>query len=156
MKTPERTPRIPLTRRAAALLATVLFVFAWSGDAFGYHPCAHHSALGPHAAASAPPHAAPGDGHAGSHEAHAVAPDGHSAHPAAPATSSSEAAEHDGACLCVGGCPVAGASLPAGTEIAVSAPEEGAPSTVPPAPAARLPRHRPHVLPFAQGPPSLS
>ena len=156
MKNAGRTPRIPLTRRAAALLATVLFLFAWSGDAFGYHPCAHHSALAPHVGAHAESHAAPAPA-AAAHDAHA----GHHASPAPATETGAERAApadapHDGACLCVGGCPVAGASLPSSVEIAVATLDEADASPQHDAPAALLPRLRPHVLPFAQGPPSLS
>jgi hypothetical protein len=140
-----RVPRPSPAHRAAALLAAVLFVFAWAGDAFGYHPCAHHSALAPHVGAAASPSAADGG-----HDAHA----GHYASPEGPGTSAPAA--HDGACLCVGGCPVAGASLPAGAEVAVAPVADTSEPRPLASPAAGLPRFRPHVLPFAQAPPSLS
>ena len=88
-------PHLPTVKRSAAnrfsaLLAALLLLFTWTGDAVGLHPCPHHSAV---ARAGGGP-AAPA-GH-GAHVEHDPAPADHGAH---------------GGCTCVGCCP-AGVALP--------------------------------------------
>jgi hypothetical protein len=129
-------------RRLTALLVAALSLLSGAGDAFGAHPCPHHGAIG-----------APAQGESEADDGAAAAHHGHGAHdaPAAPA-------EHDGhdACTCGGVCPVgtgvAPLAVPAAVHLAVLV-AAAAPAARPDDPA--LPsRWLPHVLPFAQAPPS--
>jgi hypothetical protein len=128
----------PLRDRLTALLAAALFLLSGAGDAFGAHPCPHHTAIAaPSAVASSAADAA--------HHAHGQ----HHDPPATPA-------EHDGhdACTCVDGvCPMGAAPLPASgfghLPLLARSPAPAARTDD-----ARLPaRLLPHFLPFAQAPP---
>lgn len=119
--------------RFSALVAALLVLFAWTGDAVGLHPCPHHSAL-PTAADTADAGAADED-----HGAHAPDPADHGEH---------------GACTCVGCCP-AGAALPAFAAALRETPIlDGAPPSSLAGRATDLPaRFPPFVLPYGQAPP---
>ncbi len=131
--------------RFSALLAALLLLFTWTGDAVGLHPCPHHSAVvraggGPAARAGHGAHAEHGPAAAAAAE-HDRAPADHGAH---------------GGCTCVGCCP-AGVALPV---FAASCREAGA--VVPAAPVASLDRGAglpdrfpPFTLPYGLAPPAL-
>jgi hypothetical protein len=126
-----RTP----AQRFAILLVMALHLSAWAGDALGFHPCPHHSAI-PGAMHAPMGHAPMEHGHAG-HGQGSPAPH----------------AQHE-ACTCVSACPSAAPALlptaaPALTAAVTSVPAEplGAASTI-------LPRFLPHVLPYGHAPPA--
>jgi hypothetical protein len=118
--------RRPAARQAGVLLLALSFLLVASGEVLGAHHCAHHQ--GEHAASGAHADAPPDGGH-----------DGHQgAHPPA----QSVPHDHDPApCTCIGTChgsaatPLPAAHLPQGESRAV--------------------RLLPHVLPFANGPPTV-
>lgn len=120
--------------RFSALLAALLLLFTWTGDAAGLHPCPHHSAV-----PAEQEHAA------GAHHAH-------DADPGAPA---GHGADH-GACTCAGSC-LGGAALPALDAVPGEVPLAAAPGRYAAAPdAAGLPdRFPPFVLPYGHAPPAL-
>jgi hypothetical protein len=123
----------PLRARLTALLAAVLFLLSGAGDAFGAHPCPHHTAI-------AAPQAAAHDGHAA-----------HGAHdPAAPAG-------HDGhdACTCGGICPVSAGPAPLAAPALVPVPLAvlRAATAAHPNESALPARLLAYLLPFAQAPP---
>ncbi|HEX8906599.1 MAG TPA: hypothetical protein VF771_17240 [Longimicrobiaceae bacterium] len=132
----KRTP----AHRLTALLAVVLFLFTWTGEALGMHACPHHDSV------SAPLRVAHGAmAHGGGH---------HAAQPSHDAPAPEHGDRH--ACTCQGTCPSAtGGALPvsAGTAVRV------APASVAAAPRADagsiVPRLVPFFLPYGQGPPLL-
>jgi len=92
-------PHPPPVKRSAAnrfsaLLAALLLLFTWTGDAVGLHPCPHHSAVA---------RAGGGPAEHGAHAAHGAAAAEHDRPPA-------DHGAHGG-CTCVGCCP-AGVALP--------------------------------------------
>jgi hypothetical protein len=139
-------PRLPAVKRSAAsrfsaLVAALLVLFTWTGDAVGLHPCPHHSAV---PAAAAPEH---GGGHAADHGASAAA--------ARHDPSSADHAEH-GACTCVGCCP-AGVALPVfAAPCCDASPVLPASPPVSADPGTGLPdRFPPFFLPYGLAPPAL-
>lgn len=140
-----------LRDRLTAFLAAALFLLSGAGDAFGAHPCPHHAAIAAPAAFAAPAASA-----ADASVAHAPADahHGHAADHSAPA-GPAEHDEHD-ACTCADVCPSGAGAAPLPRSRFSDLP---VPVTSP-APVARtddatLPsRLLPHVLPFAQAPPS--
>jgi hypothetical protein len=143
-------PHPPTVKRSAAnrfsaLLAALLLLFTWTGDAVGLHPCPHHSAV---ARTGGGP--AAGAGHAAhpEHDPAAVAAE----HDRAPA----EHGAHGG-CTCVGCCPAgvalpvfaaacreAAAVLPAAASVALADRGAGLPDRFPP-----------FALPYGLAPPAL-
>lgn len=139
MKPTDRLPFAPRTpaQRLSALLVTLLFLFTWTGEALGMHPCPHHDSV-------------PGA------MAHAMTMDG--GHGASASHDAPAPAEHGGhhACTCQGSCPsAAGGALPARAEAAVRV----APASVAAAPRGEaktvVPRLVPFFLPYGQAPPLL-
>ena len=123
----------PLPHRAAALLAVLLVLFSWTGDALGLHPCPHHSAV-----------ATAEGGHGGGHS-HAAARD------AAPSPEEEGHAE----CTCVGSCPAGVAlSVPAASSAVAAAPLARAEVSLRAAGTELPDRFLPHVLPYGQAPPA--
>lgn len=127
--------------RFSALLAALLLLFTWTGDAVGLHPCPHHSAV-----VRADGGAAAPAGH-GAHAEHAAAAE----HDRAPAAHGAH-----GGCTCVGCCP-AGVALPT---FAAACREAGV--VVPAAPVASVDRGAglpdrfpPFTLPYGLAPPAL-
>lgn len=130
-----RTP----AHRLTALLAVVLFLFTWTGEALGMHACPHHDAV-----LGADRMAQGAAGHVGHH----------AARPDRDAPAPDHAGHH--ACTCQGTCPSAtGGALPAAGEAVVRV----APPAVLAAAAADagsiVPRLVPFFLPYGQGPPLL-
>lgn len=137
--------RLPALKRSpasrfSALLAALLLLFGWTGDAVGLHPCPHHSAV-------PAPVASEHGGHAADH--------GDSAASARSDRTPADHREH-GACTCVGNCP-AGVALPV-----FAAPRCDAAAVQPtaaPSLADRgtgLPDRFPHfALPYGLAPPAL-
>lgn len=142
-------PHLPTVKRSpasrfSALLAALLLLFTWTGDAVGMHPCPHHSAV---------------PGAAGGHAA--AAPAEHAAH----AAHGSTAAEHDrapaahgahGGCTCVGCCP-AGMALPvfAAPCCEAAAPAAAAAAVLLDRGTGLPDRFPPFVLPYGLAPPAL-
>ncbi|MET0399372.1 MAG: hypothetical protein ABW277_21460 [Longimicrobiaceae bacterium] len=131
--------------RFSALLAALLLLFTWTGDAVGLHPCPHHSAV---ARAGGGP--AAGAGH-GAHPEHDPAASAAAEHDRAPADHGAH-----GGCTCVGCCP-AGVALPVfavpfcdvgdavpAASVAVADRGTGLPDRFPP-----------FVLPYGLAPPAL-
>ncbi|MEW5927746.1 MAG: hypothetical protein AB1941_09685 [Gemmatimonadota bacterium] len=122
--------------RFSALVAALLLLFGWTGDAVGLHPCPHHSAV---TAADA--------GHGDSHAAHNAS-----------AENAPDAADHGrhGGCTCVGCCP-AGVALPVFGASSSSTQAILPPGTVALADRGTgLPdRFPPFVLPYGHAPPAL-
>lgn len=135
--------------RLTALLALLVFLFGWTGEALGQHACPHHDMVQGAAAMSAKV----AMHHGGGHAMHHGAPDASMRGGGAPAPHS--AAEHD-ACTCQGTCPSAFAD-------AAPARADATPRVVPAAIcAARADEPRtlpqllsPFFLPYGQAPPSL-
>ncbi|HEX6747160.1 MAG TPA: hypothetical protein VF092_07655 [Longimicrobium sp.] len=125
--------------RLTALLALVLFLFSWTGEALGMHGCPHHDAVPSAAQAS-----------------HAAAHGGH--HGAAQPSHDAQAPEHGDqhACTCQGTCPSAtGGALPTVADAAVRVAPEFVSKAPRQASGAITPRLVPFFLPYGQGPPPL-
>jgi hypothetical protein len=133
--------RRPAARQAGVLLLALSFLLVASGEVLGAHHCAHHQ--GEHAASGAHADAPPDGGH-----------DGHQgAHPPA----QSVPHDHDPApCTCIGTCHGSAATpLPPSVQLSV-APAAGAVGAAHlPQGESRAVRLLPHVLPFANGPPTV-
>ena len=128
----QRTP----AHRLTALLALVLFLFTWTGEALGMHRCPHHDAV-------------PAASHAAAHGGH---------HGAAQPSHDAQAPEHGDrhACTCQGTCPSAtGGALPTVADAAVRVAPEHVASAPRQDAGAITPRLVPFFLPYGQGPPLL-
>lgn len=130
--------------RPTALLAALLFLFTWTGEALGLHACPHHSGVpGAHAAVAG--EAASSGGHASHAAVHRPDDD----HGSAPAGGSG----HE-TCTCQGSCPSApGAALPPSSEAGPAALAAASAARTAWAKVAVRALHLPFVLPYGQAPP---
>ena len=131
----QRTP----AHRFVALMAAVLFLFTWTGEALGAHACPHHDAV------PGAPATMQGMAHAGHH-------------PAAHAPHDVPAPEHADAhaCTCQGKCPsVAGGALPTSDETALRVAPAAIRAQAAPRVERIVPTLVPFFLPYGQAPPTL-
>ena len=136
--------------RLTALLATLVFLFTWTGDVFGQHPCPHHSSVpGPAAHVSAEHGGGMADVDHDAHAGHggAAMPDGHHG---------SDPGQEHAVCTCLGSCPsAAGGALPEDADAGLRVAPAWVRDVRPDAAHSVLPRLLPFFLPYAQAPPAL-
>ena len=141
-----------LPSRLTALLAAVLFLFSWTGDALGWHACPHHSSVpGPHARAvveDAADHGAHGGHQAAAPDAASDAEHGGDSHDSEPGGAHG--------CTCTGTCPSAiGGAVPTVTDAGLRVAPASIRDARPDDSADVLPRLVPFFLPYGQAPPLL-